>query len=185
MGDIDVEAQDDALNAEFYRPFDQDRWLPPPPWKPALPALVNWEAAHGHDVRMKCYVEYGCQAIQYEADALADEVARLRSVVAGVEALADRLEAEAAMDDIELSDAQQAVTAHYRESTEWLMAAHVRAAMRRIRAARVAGQVESVPDVDPDDVVAYQRALRAQRQASASGSAARRALVEARKETVQ
>ena len=84
MGDID-----EALNAEFYRPFDQDRWLPPP-WSPDLIPLVNWEKAHGHDVRLAC-VSGRCRAVEYEADVLRSELARLRSVVAGVEALADEM----------------------------------------------------------------------------------------------
>jgi hypothetical protein len=76
---------------------------------------------------------------------------------------------QAALDDIDLTDAQLAVTQHYRESTEWLMVAHVRAGVRRLRAARLAEAPEPVPEADPDDVVGYQRALRAQRLAAASG----------------
>ena len=26
-------------------------------------ALEKWERAHGHDVRLKCYAEYGCQLL--------------------------------------------------------------------------------------------------------------------------
>ena len=48
----------------YYEPFDQDKWLPAPPWRPDDPALIAWEKAHGHDVRLKCYVEYGCQVIE-------------------------------------------------------------------------------------------------------------------------
>ena len=47
-----------------YSPFDQDEKLPSPPWKPTHPALVAWEAAHGHDVRLKCYPEFGCRVIE-------------------------------------------------------------------------------------------------------------------------
>lgn len=70
----------------------------------------------------------------------------------------------AALDDTDYGDAQQAVIQHYRESTEWLMAAHIRAAVHRLRANRLAlAGPEPAPDVDPDDVLAYQRALRVQR----------------------
>lgn len=58
-----------------YRPFDQDKWLlTPPPWHPNNPALVAWEAAHGHDFRIKCYPEFGCLAIGYEADDLREQL---------------------------------------------------------------------------------------------------------------
>jgi ElaB/YqjD/DUF883 family membrane-anchored ribosome-binding protein len=46
-----------------YEPFDQERWLGPPPWV-STAAMVAWEQAHGHDVRLKCYVEFGCQVIE-------------------------------------------------------------------------------------------------------------------------
>lgn len=78
-----------------YRPFDQDKWLPAPPWKPDLPALVAWEAAHGHDVRMKCYPEFGCLAIGYENDALHEEVVRLREEAESLMARVAQLEADA------------------------------------------------------------------------------------------
>jgi hypothetical protein len=65
-----------------YLPFDQDEHLGEPPWKPTDPALVAWEAAHGHDVRLKCYVEFGCQAIENEADMLRDTLDRVRAAVA-------------------------------------------------------------------------------------------------------
>jgi hypothetical protein len=45
-----------------YEPFDQAKWLGEPPW--SNPALERWEAAHGHDARLKCYVEFGCQVIE-------------------------------------------------------------------------------------------------------------------------
>ena len=66
-----------------YRPFDQDKHLPPPPWQPSDPALQAWEAAHGHDVRMKCYPEFGCQAIQAALDAVEELVANARKISSG------------------------------------------------------------------------------------------------------
>jgi hypothetical protein len=48
-----------------YRPFDQDKHLGQPPWDG--PKLTAWEQAHGHDARIKCYPEYGCQVIEADA----------------------------------------------------------------------------------------------------------------------
>ncbi|MGH3447216.1 MAG: hypothetical protein ACRDP4_06295 [Nocardioidaceae bacterium] len=50
-----------------YAPFDQAKHLGPKPWHTQDPALVAWEEAHGHDTRLKCYVEYGCRVIEEEA----------------------------------------------------------------------------------------------------------------------
>ena len=55
-----------------YSPFDQDAHLDRPPWSPDDPKVQAWEAAHGHDVRVKCYPEFGCQAIEAEAGRLRD-----------------------------------------------------------------------------------------------------------------
>jgi hypothetical protein len=46
-----------------YEPFDQAAQLGPAPWSDT-PSLEAWEFAHGHDVRLKCYVEFGCQVIE-------------------------------------------------------------------------------------------------------------------------
>jgi hypothetical protein len=46
-----------------YEPFDQDKWLTKP-WRFDRADVVAWEAAHGHDARSKCYVEFGCQVIE-------------------------------------------------------------------------------------------------------------------------
>lgn len=69
-------------NAAEYRPWDQDTWLSEPPWNPTDPALMAWEAAHGHDVRMKCYPEFGCMALNYEADEVRAERDELRAALA-------------------------------------------------------------------------------------------------------
>jgi hypothetical protein len=58
-------------------PFDQIRWLGDPPW--GGPLLAEWEAAHCHDARVKCYVEYGCQAVEVEAERLRARVAELEA----------------------------------------------------------------------------------------------------------
>jgi hypothetical protein len=46
-----------------YEPFDQADKLGPYPHDDRA-ALDAWEVAHGHDVRLKCYVEFGCQVIE-------------------------------------------------------------------------------------------------------------------------
>lgn len=50
-----------------YRPWDQRKHLGDPPWRPDDPAVREWERVHGHDVRLKCYAEFGCQVIEDEA----------------------------------------------------------------------------------------------------------------------
>lgn len=81
---------------------------------------------------------------------------------------ADVIAWHAALNDVAYEDAQTAVVEHYRDSLDYLMPAHVRATVRRMRTARLADGVEPVPVADPDDVVAYQRALREQRSRRAS-----------------
>ena len=93
-----------------YLPDDQRKHLGDPPWREGV-VLDAWIAAHNHDPRTKCLVEYGCQALDdhyewlleaYErereaytelADAYmergAEEARRLRIVVDGMEVHAD------------------------------------------------------------------------------------------------
>lgn len=49
-----------------YRPWDREEKLGAPPWSGA--ALKEWEEAHGHDARLKCYPEFGCQLLHDEED---------------------------------------------------------------------------------------------------------------------
>ena len=58
--------------------------------------------------------------------------------------------------DLSERDALDAVRAHRRESTEYLVPAHVVAGVRRIRNERLAKHGPVLPDVDPADVAAYQ-----------------------------
>lgn len=58
-----------------YRTFDQREKLGEPPW--SGPALKVWEEAHGHDARLKCYPEFGCQVLEEEREA---ELERLRRI---------------------------------------------------------------------------------------------------------
>ncbi len=83
---------------------------------------------------------------------------------------ADALAWAKALGDINQDDACDAVTEHYRNETRRLMPADVLAGVRRIRNARLAADPEQVPDADPDDVLAYQRALREQRHRVADGT---------------
>ena len=76
----DVEQMSSRPNEDStYRPFDQDR-LGDPPWSRTDPRVMAWERAHGHDVRLKCLPEFGCQAVIDRAERIEDaarEVVRI------------------------------------------------------------------------------------------------------------
>jgi hypothetical protein len=76
-----------------------------------------------------------------------------------------------ALGDLDRDDAITAVRAHYSESTDWLMPAHVRTRVRKIRADRAVSldQVQPPPDLDPDDVPAYLTWLRRELETVAGG----------------
>ncbi|WP_329520529.1 hypothetical protein [Spirillospora sp. NBC_01491] len=75
--------------------------------------------------------------------------------------------------DLPLDDCREAIGIHFRESTEWLLPAHVRRIAKRLRDERGGvpgpGLSPPIPDADPDDVPAYLAALRRQAAASAAG----------------
>ena len=48
----------------YYKPWDREEKLGPPPWWPGNSKVMAWEAAHGHDVRLKCYPEFGCKLLE-------------------------------------------------------------------------------------------------------------------------
>lgn len=56
--------------------------------------LTAWEAAHGHDVRTKCYPEYGClviePALRRIVDSLAETVDQYRDQLAAIHRLRDQ-----------------------------------------------------------------------------------------------
>lgn len=56
-----------------------------------------------------------------------------------------------ALNDIRLEDAQFVANEHYRQSTDWLMPAHIVAGVKRLRRDRLERCVP-MPDADPDDV---------------------------------
>jgi len=58
--------------------------------------------------------------------------------------------------DLDEADALQAVRDHRKASTEYLMPAHIRQRVRDTQRARLAAAGPVLPDVDPDDVAAYQ-----------------------------
>ena len=62
-----------------YTRFDQQDKLGSPPW--SGPVLEAWEAAHGHDARLKCYPEFGCQVIESALEAVEAENERLRAAL--------------------------------------------------------------------------------------------------------
>jgi|SRR5690606_16866239 len=71
--------------------------------------------------------------------------------------------------DLPLQDCLEAVRAHRRESTEYLVPAHVRRRVVAVMADRVARVGDPLPLADPDDVAAYQAARKAARAQVASG----------------
>lgn len=78
-----------------------------------------------------------------------------------------------ALHDLDLDDCRSAVTMHYAQHTDWVMPAHVRAGVRRIRTDRLdrapLAVHAAVPDADPDDVPRWLVALRTGRHRTASG----------------
>jgi hypothetical protein len=60
-----------------YLPWDQEKHLGKQPW--SGDSLTEWEKAHGHDVRIKCFPEYGC--LVTEAGALAPHIDHAEKVL--------------------------------------------------------------------------------------------------------
>lgn len=77
------------------------------------------------------------------------------------------------LSDLDLQDCRQGVVRHYTTSTDWIMPAHIRAEVKRIRADRLERSPLCIPAADPDDVPAYLTALRADRHREAAGLVAR------------
>jgi hypothetical protein len=79
-----------------------------------------------------------------------------------------------ALHDLDVRDCVDAVRAHFRESTDYLMPVHVRQGVKRIRADRVRSANAAIlepHDVDPRDVAAYTAEKRRRIAAIASGRA--------------
>ena len=78
---------------------------------------------------------------------------------------------QAALDDLRFEDCRTAVVAHFRISSEWLMPAAVRAAVKAARRDRLERDLPTdPPDADPNDVPAYLEALREQRTRVGDGT---------------
>jgi hypothetical protein len=56
----------------------------------------------------------------------------------------------AAIGDLDPADALDAVVTHYGESTDWIRPGHIRAIVRRVRAARLRSADLALPPADPD-----------------------------------
>lgn len=71
-----------SQSSSEYRPWDRDEKLGPPPWSRDDPKVKAWEAAHGHDARLKCYSELGCglveQGLEAERDRYREALERIR-----------------------------------------------------------------------------------------------------------
>lgn len=61
---------------------DDNSMLGEPPWKPDDPALVAWEEAHGHDVRLRCSTDYHCRLVDRDLEEAKATIADLRDRIA-------------------------------------------------------------------------------------------------------
>lgn len=81
--------------------------------------------------------------------------------------------------DLGVTEALAAVAAHYRDSRDWLMPAHLRQRVVQARTARLAaapGVAELMADVHPD-TPGYQQLYQARRGAIAAGATVERARI--------
>ena len=86
---------------------------------------------------------------------------------------------QATLDDLRFDDCRDAVVAHFRNSSEWLMPAHVRATVKAARRERLDRDTPlEPPDADPNDPPAYIEALRADRRRVADGTERQRPVSE-------
>lgn len=74
-----------------------------------------------------------------------------------------------ALADLTLAEVVDAIKHHYAGTTTWLMPAHVRTAVKALRADRLERIRPPAPNVDPDDPAAQMAEQRALRDAIASG----------------
>lgn len=76
-----------------------------------------------------------------------------------------------ALPDIDITDAKRAIVAHYRERRDWIMPANIYQTVKAERRGRLSAgsAIDGIPDADPDDVAAYQDALRTNRLRIAAG----------------
>lgn len=89
----------------------------------------------------------------------------------------------AAMGDLAFSDSRDAVIAHYRDSTEWIMPAHVRRRVAAVRSERLsaAGNLEDlIPEELADRPLEYAARLKQVTEAVRDGEPAPKAIRGAR-----
>jgi hypothetical protein len=77
-----------------------------------------------------------------------------------------------ALTGLDPRDCAAAIENHYTNTPEWLMPAHVRAEVRRIRNERLRAAGNAEPPYDRDDVLGGLRAIRAARKAIGDGGPA-------------
>ena len=78
---------------------------------------------------------------------------------------------QAALDDLRFEDCREAVVAHFRTSSDYLMPVAVRSAVKAMRRDRLERDVEAfIPDADPNDPTAYIEAMKARRARIADGT---------------
>lgn len=75
------------------------------------------------------------------------------------------------LDGLRFEDCRDAIVAHYKASSEWLMPQAVIAGVKRIRSKRLLefGPLTPPADMDPDDTLAYARWIHAEQEAIANG----------------
>lgn len=74
-----------------------------------------------------------------------------------------------ALNGLDPRDCAQAIQQHYARTTDWLMPAHVRSEVRRIRDERLREAGNSDPEYDRDDVAGGIAAIRQHRKAIGDG----------------
>lgn len=77
-----------------------------------------------------------------------------------------------ALHGLRFEDCRDAIVAHYRASSDWLMPQRIVSEVKRIRSKRVAdfGPIDPPPGFDPDDTEAYRRWLAGMVRAVADGT---------------
>lgn len=110
-----------------------------------------------------------------------DEVWDLLEIIASIDrrklGLTDRQVWEGLIGDLPAADAQAAVTAHYRETREWIMPADVRTRVKAMRRDRLAREIVPAPPPEvADDPARFRETLKADLRAIADGKAIPKAI---------
>lgn len=90
---------------------------------------------------------------------------------------ADAVAWHAAIGDLDLDDCRAAVIAHYTDTTDWLMPAHVRKRVRAMRNERIASSIPPAPPAElADNPGRYRAELKARIRQIADGRSMNRAI---------